>query len=1166
MVTRKSSSRAASAPSSNQASDRTPARDVPGVSQVAPDLRRIVPTTDWIASTPTDQDAQLLIQNKTFAVTHFYEALNALSVHLKDVLGGTRTVLPTQLSGTVLQPDGSPASRIALTARLPQPQGVPPWTDPTVVTNDAGDFVLTVPANIPVASTDSITLTLRGANAAVDHAITVVALLPLGVIGRLPLQGTLQPLQQSVLDQLRGLLPPLPDTSQPAPAPATPPQIRLGTDDCPITFDYNTSEERFPYSILFRLVEPRTSIVTDTFVFRPRAGAQNALMIPAWNPQWVKLFPQATHSFADRVPIDQPISVDGFRDRIIGVEGSNIGDQETVPMAGTLGLGYVVHFAQKWTPAGLSLGNLVYSLPLAPGEQQKIAVFEQRETMTTLEVESLTDEEQMAFQQSNDSSTQSTFDSAFNETQRGGSSFATHADSSSFGVSASSGLIGGLLGGFGISGGGSSSNNSGNTYSWMDGAKSYASRAAETMHGATERQASSRRRQQRTSMRLASATDTESVTTKIITNNNRAHALTIQYWEVLRHFDVGTAVQGVTLVAFVPLEVVRFLPAGQPLVLPTTFGSSVDGRGEVLRRYGPLLKHADVLRKWIPWQYREGLNVLEQFAGDPRGIVEGAGSPAQDIISLSITGSFLPFESVFITVLSRRGTRLGPIKLTPESGTANTTMQAIPTQSFSQENDLLQALRGRRGAGSAGLTLFGVEIGLTAVTLSAQIFLPSSLGPNDVIGFELSRAFSSFSYQLKQDDSSDKFLEDVAAGVLLGPLAPLVVQHSQARIQGLNYSPADLERLIGGPFVWGFSASVSGVSETYANNYISESGKLLQPASPFPLPAQQVAPVLRFDQLLKIEQTLQHVMRNTVTYSKTVWMSLTAEERAIMLEGFTLGVPAGGLQDPATQSVPLLNCVGNTVLGYYGNSMIMPFSIPKAVTDATASTGDNAQAGMTTGQVQDALTAFHQRGFAPPVAHIALPTQGVLGEAVLGHCPSAEKIDLTRFWNWQDSPIPQAPDIAPVSLGKGSTLATAQAPATLGTIAPVINNIVPTGGSVGGGATGDGTDLAKALVGAQQLGDMSNITGQQALATLIGQTQASADKGRSDAMSNANTLVTTAMKEMSQIVQTGIQAFASIETGGLAGGGKGGKGGSGGGGSGGSGSGGGSGDSGSGGQ
>ena len=48
---------------------------------------------------------------------------------------------------------------------------------------------------------------------------------------------------------------------------------------------------------------------------------------------------------------------------------------------------------------------------------------------------------------------------------------------------------------------------------------------------------------------------------------------------------------------------------------------------------------------------------------------------------------------------------------------------------------------------------------------------------------------------------------------------------------------------------------------------------------------------------------------------------------------------------------------------------------------------------------------------------IALPTEGVFGEAVLGQANSAEKIDLTRFWNWQDSPIP----ILPPALGPVST-------------------------------------------------------------------------------------------------------------------------------------------------
>ncbi len=47
---------------------------------------------------------------------------------------------------------------------------------------------------------------------------------------------------------------------------------------------------------------------------------------------------------------------------------------------------------------------------------------------------------------------------------------------------------------------------------------------------------------------------------------------------------------------------------------------------------------------------------------------------------------------------------------------------------------------------------------------------------------------------------------------------------------------------------------------------------------------------------------------------------------------------------------------------------------------------------------------------------LGLPSRGVFAEAVLGRANSAEKLDLTRFWNWQDSPLPmQAGEIAPVS-------------------------------------------------------------------------------------------------------------------------------------------------------
>src|SRR5262249_49399311 len=121
--------------------------------------------------------------------------------------------------------------------------------------------------------------------------------------------------------------------------------------------------------------------------------------------------------------------------------------------------------------------------------------------------------------------------------------------------------------------------------------------------------------------------------------------------------------------------------------------------------------------------------------------------------------------------------------------------------------------------------------------------------------------------------------------------------------------------------------SVPNGNETYANDMLT--GTLLPP-QPFPIPAVQIAPVLRYQDILEIEKTAQHVVRNTTRYSRAIWLSMTQEERAILLDGYTIGVPADGLDD-ASQMIPLLNCVQNKVLGTFGNSLIMPFLIPADV-------------------------------------------------------------------------------------------------------------------------------------------------------------------------------------------------------------------------------------------
>ena len=53
---------------------------------------------------------------------------------------------------------------------------------------------------------------------------------------------------------------------------------------------------------------------------------------------------------------------------------------------------------------------------------------------------------------------------------------------------------------------------------------------------------------------------------------------------------------------------------------------------------------------------------------------------------------------------------------------------------------------------------------------------------------------------------------------------------------------------------------------------------------------------------------------------------------------------------------------------------------------------------------------------------VPLSSGGIFAEAVLGRFNSAEKLDMTRFWNWQDSPIPIQPtEIAAIQTGHGRT-------------------------------------------------------------------------------------------------------------------------------------------------
>jgi len=1128
------------------------------------------------------------------------KVLDNLSTVVGKVVQTTQSpvVLPSRLLGTLQEPDSSLGINLQIEV-LPPPTAATGVEKPlsigasgsqviaTGLTDTAGNFSIAIPAGVVLPSGASLSLRVRGSvpAAVVTLNVSPDLLGPTGYVGTTKLDKQLAPIPPAVLANMQQTLDPSAGDTGNGPAV---PKLTLGDDaDCIRVLENQTSFERFPYGIFFQLIAPALYTETETVDSNSTGIFDNAIRIDT---------PLA------RINLSGPISIDEFRQALF-----------TKPaIVGSLGLGYVLRCGQNWQFQGLALGDLVYSLPLAPGEQQQIVVEEQSTTLTVREFDSVVASDSSSATQLSDSSSRATFDSALRQTAQGGSTFASASETGA--MSVGGGLLG-LLGG--PSGSLGETVSGGSTQNWMDGLQNYGSSAAQAVQTYAEQQAHSQRSAQRTAMRMASSSESTSVKTKTITNHNKLHALTMQYFEVWRQFDISTVYDGVSLVCLVPLDVVWFLPPGQKVHLDdlisnsdlsnaiqwssqlnsaiggmlaligqaialqplpifggiavslahgvdtqlqaatnqanqlaallsglgtaftvqssevgqfqsllgqaktsveTFIGSNTPAdllacsqslqsaaplmlalyqqlsspsltggmsRHDVLNRYAGLLAHSDVLTRWLPAQYTTGMSRLERFAADPRASL-ALDSLAEDVIRFSASATVLPFDHVYVTAVTRWGSRLGPVEMIP---TAPVTVpgQFDSSKAFKTDADLIQYLQGQRSP----------TLGSPAI-LQASIALPRALSPTDVVGFEITRGTDNFTYQFATAIDIATALLGAAAttwpapvlGILPALIAPPLAP--QAR----TFAATLLIKEIGAPLLWNFradlTASVAGNPESYVK---PDASAVELPAGIYPIPAMEVAPLLKYSDLIQIENTLQHVLRNIVRYSKAVWSSLTPEERVMLLEPYLLSFP--GL----SSTVPLLDCIGNTVLGFHGNSMIVPFSIPQAL-------GDDQKWGMTTGELEDLLLRFHRQSAPSQLSHVSLPTRGVLGEAMLGHCASGEKIDLTRFWNWQDSPTDSAPAIAPVTVpaSQVTALAGAQVGSQLGAMLPSLinnNNVAPA-------AQTPNSSLAQALISALAAvkGLDPSLSGADKLAALLQNTQNTAESARSD-MVKANTQITS---------------------------------------------------------
>jgi hypothetical protein len=164
-----------------------------------------------------------------------------------------------------------------------------------------------------------------------------------------------------------------------------------------------------------------------------------------------------------------------------------------------------------------------------------------------------------------------------------------------------------------------------------------------------------------------------------------------------------------------------------------------------------------------------------------------------------------------------------------------------------------------------------------------------------------------------------------------------------------------------------------------------------------------------------------------------------------------------------------------------------------------------------------------ERELATVSADIAVPTGGVFGEAVLGNGVSAEKIDLSRFWNWKDSMIPILPTkINPLNAATPTMQDLSPEPGQLDESSAKLSPLQDLPAPAGFGA------LAQTM----QTQVFRDMTGQSLLQTLADATTNAAASSESNAAQIASKNLQAGLDFMSEMASKALSVAAAPETGG----------------------------------
>lgn len=217
----------------------------------------------------------------------------------------------------------------------------------------------------------------------------------------------------------------------------------------------------------------------------------------------------------------------------------------------TIATGHVLHYRSEFRADGYSLGNLLYSLPLAPGQKKQIVVMDSQHSLQGTEQQSIRQGENLASNLVNERDVADQLSGSFNEAIQGRSSGNTSGMSGGLGIGLNIGILSGALG---VSGGAANSNSSASQNSSRNTAQFF----GEKLRQSIMQNADSYRQLNATLITTVKEGQHYAAVTEVVANHNHCHALTMMYFEVLRHYAIFQELVSVEECVFVPLLMTNF--------------------------------------------------------------------------------------------------------------------------------------------------------------------------------------------------------------------------------------------------------------------------------------------------------------------------------------------------------------------------------------------------------------------------------------------------------------------------------------------------------------------------------------------------------------------------------------------------------------------------------